>query len=136
MDNNYNNSYQQGQYQQQNPYGQQGQYQQNPYGQQNQYQPTNQYNPYQQPGYQYNQELEEPVSMGDWLGTLLLFSFVPCVGIILMFVWAFGSNTKKSKANFCKAYLIMVLINIGVAILIGVLFGGAIAALLGSVSYY
>lgn len=130
MDNNYNNSYQQGQYQQQNPYGQQGQYQTNPY------QPTNQYNPYQQPNYQYNQQLEEPVSMGDWLGTLLLFGFVPCVGFILMLVWAFSSNTKKSKSNFCKAYLIMMLINIAVGILIAVLFGGAIAALFNNAYYY
>lgn len=92
----------------------------------NPYQQTNQYQPYQQPYTPYQPELEEPISMGDWLGSLALFGFVPCVGLIVCIVWAFSKNTKKSKSNFCKAYLIMMLINLvwslaGVAVVIAMI---------------
>ncbi len=49
--------------------------------------------------------LEEPMSMGDWLVTMLIM-LIPCVNIIMMFVWAFNKNEKKSKSNFFKAELI------------------------------
>ncbi len=50
--------------------------------------------------------LEEPVSMGEWLISLLLL-MIPCANIILMFVWAFSKTEKKSKSNFFKAELII-----------------------------
>ena len=51
-------------------------------------------------------DLEEPVKMSEWLISLLLM-MVPCVNIIMMFVWAFSKTEKKSKSNFFKAQLIM-----------------------------
>ena len=84
----------------------------------------------------YQPELEEAVSVGDWIGTLLLFSFVPCIGFILCLVWAFSKNTKKSKANFCKAYLIIMLISVVLSVVLGVVFGGVIAAAMANVGYY
>ena len=88
-----------------------------------QYEPTTQYQPQPQvPVYQ--PELEEPVSLGDWVGTLLLINFVPCIGLIMCIVWAFSKDTKKSKANFCKAYLIIYLISIVLVVaLYALLFG-------------
>lgn len=85
----YQNSYQQNSYQQSS-------YQQNSY-QQPQYQG---YQPYQ-----YNGDMEEPMSLKEWLITDLLL-MIPCVNFILMFVWAFSSSEKKSKSNFFKAQLI------------------------------
>jgi len=91
-----------------------------------QYVPTGQYQP-QAPMYQ--PELEEPVSVGDWVGTMLLFSLVPCIGLIICIVWAFSKGTKKSKANFCKAYLIIYAISIVlVIVLYALIFGLAFAA--------
>lgn len=52
-------------------------------------------------------DLEEPVKMSEWLISLLLM-MVPCVNIVMMFVWAFSKTEKKSKSNFFKAELIMV----------------------------
>ncbi|MDE5933453.1 MAG: hypothetical protein K2H40_13380 [Lachnospiraceae bacterium] len=52
-------------------------------------------------------DLEEPVKMSEWLISLLLM-MVPCVNIVMMFVWAFSKTEKKSKSNFFKAQLIMV----------------------------
>ena len=50
-------------------------------------------------------DLEEPVSLGEWMITMLLMC-IPCVNIVLMFVWAFGSSAKRSKSNYFKAALI------------------------------
>ena len=62
--------------------------------------------PYQQPVYQQPvQGLEEPMSLGEWMITLLIM-FIPCVNIVMMFVWAFSKNQKQSKSNFFKAQLI------------------------------
>ena len=55
-------------------------------------------------------EKEEPVSVLDWVGTLLL-TMIPCAALIVYIIWAFGSGTKKSKSNYCKAYLIVALIS-------------------------
>lgn len=63
---------------------------------------------------------EEPVTVGEWIITLLLW-MVPCVNIILMFVWAFSKTEKKSKSNFCKAQLIMMGIVLGIYLLIAFL---------------
>lgn len=95
--------------------------------------PQNGYNTGQQP-YQpapYQPELEEPVSLMDYLGSLLLFTFVPCVGLIVCIIWAFSKDTKKSKANFCKAYLIIQLITIALTIIMVI----AIFAMIGSMGY-
>lgn len=92
-------SYQQGsntQQQGQNPY-----YQQNPY-QQPSYQQS-QYQSYQT--YQNSGNMEEPMSVKEWLITDLLL-LIPCVNLILVFVWAFSSSEKKSKSNYFKANLI------------------------------
>jgi len=52
-----------------------------------------------------------PVSVGNWMLTMLLMS-IPLINIILLFVWAFGSDTEVSKANWAKAALIWLLIGI------------------------
>lgn len=99
-----------------------------------QYQQYQQYPQYQQPVQPaYQPELEEPVSMADWIGSLLLFNFVPCVGLIICIIWAFSKDTKKSKANFCKAYLIIYLIGL----VIGIIVAAVIVSLTaGAFDYY
>lgn len=71
--------------------------------------------------------LEEPVSVGEWLVSMLVM-MVPCLNIILMFVWAFSQTEKKSKANFFKAQLII--IGIVVALYLVVLILVAIGAVM------
>lgn len=48
---------------------------------------------------------EEPMKISEWIVTLLVLS-IPCVGIVMLFVWGFSSTENRSKANFCKAALI------------------------------
>ena len=116
----------------------QGQFQQQPYQPQQSYQPPQQ--PYQQ--YQPQQayqagdgELEEPVTFADWMVTMLI-TFIPVVNIIMMFVWAFGSTTKKSKANYFKATLVWTLIAFVLAIVMGGVFGAVLGSLMQSGAYY
>jgi heme/copper-type cytochrome/quinol oxidase subunit 2 len=120
-------SYGQQQYQQQSygqqSYGQQtyGQqpYGQQAYGQQPNYQQPSRQQPYQQP-YVQGDDLEEPVSIGEWMLSMLLM-FIPCVNIIMMFVWAFGSRAKKSKSNYFKAALIWTVIIIAISVVYAIL---------------
>ncbi|MDE6748997.1 MAG: hypothetical protein K2K21_08055 [Lachnospiraceae bacterium] len=125
-----------------NQNGNQGGYYQNTYTQgdnnQNTYMNANS-NPNANPSYQYNPynngyqstyqpmqgDLEEPVSLGEWMITLLLM-VIPCVGIIMPFVWAFSSGTKKSKSNYFKAVLIFAAIYLVLFIISMAAFGGAI----------
>lgn len=118
MDN--NNMFEQGQ-EQQPQFQQQTQYQQQPYQQQA---------PYQAP----MGDLEEPVSFGEWMITMLIM-MIPCVNIVMMFVWAFG-NGKKSKSNYFKASLVWALISIVLMILFMVIGGATFAGIMNQVSYY
>ncbi len=49
---------------------------------------------------------EEPMSVKDWIITLLIM-MIPIVNIVMLFVWAFSGKEKKSKSNYFKASLIM-----------------------------
>tara|TARA_B110000046_G_C12891551_1_gene354602 strand:- start:450 stop:668 length:219 start_codon:yes stop_codon:yes gene_type:complete len=65
------------------------------------------------------------MSVGDWVITMIIAS-IPLIGIIMLFVWAFGSDTNLSKKNWAKAILIFFGIIIVIYILILVLFLGSL----------
>ena len=99
---------------------------------------------YQQPSvqdqlqYQYQQpesNLEETMTLGEWLITMLIM-LIPCVNIIMAFVWAFSSKEKKSKSNYFKAWLIFMAIVIVLYIILLVVFGAAMAASFSAISTY
>ena len=50
-----------------------------------------------------------PMSLGDWLITLLIQA-IPLVGFIMLFVWAFGGDTHPSKKTWAQASLIWMVI--------------------------
>ncbi len=64
------------------------------------------------------------VSVGNWIVTYILLC-IPIVNIVLLFVWAFGSNTPESKANWAKAMLLLMLIGIAFYVVLFVVLGGA-----------
>jgi len=76
---------------------------------------------------QTHQYTETPVSVGEWMITMLLM-IIPIVNIVMLFVWGFGGNAPVSKANWAKATLIWALIGIVLAIVILGLFAGAFLA--------
>lgn len=134
--NNYNYNQQNNGYQ----YGQNGQnsgynYNQNQnYSQYQNYNQNNNYN-YQDnysynTGNQHNQMYEPgqdttPMTMGDWLLTLLA-TMIPCVGIILYFVWAFSKTTNVNRRNFCRAQLVIMGVMLVIYIIFFALFGSVL----------
>ena len=121
----------------QNQSGDQGQFQQQPQQPYQPYQPQQPYQqqPYQQQSYQGNTDLEEPVTFADWMISTLIMC-IPCVGIIMIFVWAFGSNTKKSNSNYFKAMLVWTAIGLVLAIVMGGAFAAILVSLADTGAYY
>jgi hypothetical protein len=69
------------------------------------------------------------LSTKDWVITLLI-SFIPIVGFVMLFVWAFGSGENPNKANWAKATLIWYAIGM---VLVFLLWGTIAAIFLGGV---
>lgn len=79
-----------------------------------------------------NQQQQAPVmSTKDWVITLLI-RLIPLVGLIMLFVWAFGSGENPNKSNWAKAMLIVMVIGFIFFVIIIALFWGAIAAMIMS----
>ncbi|HFC8837700.1 hypothetical protein HMPREF3047_05180 [Neisseria sp. HMSC075C10] len=67
------------------------------------------------------------VSIKEWLITNLIM-MIPLVNIVMMLVWAFGSNTNPNKANYFKATLILFAIVMVIYLVLAVVFFGSVAA--------
>jgi len=70
------------------------------------------------------QQINQTVSVGEYIG-IWAWCLIPFVGgliyLIMLFVKAFGGNTKPSMANFCKSQLILMLIGFGLSIILTIL---------------
>jgi hypothetical protein len=78
---------------------------------------------YQQPAY-YAPDINEPMSIGSYIGTFLLMS-IPVAGFILLLIWAFSSSVNRNKKNLARAILIFWLIGI----VLSVIFSGTLIAM-------
>lgn len=76
------------------------------------------------------QQKDETVKISEYLLILLLCTFIPCAGIILLFVFAFGKDEKPSKKNFCRAYLITMGISLVLGIIVAIGYIAILAAML------
>ena len=75
--------------------------------------------------------LEEPMSLGNWVITLLI-TYIPVVGFIMTIVWALtASNT--SKKNYARATLLFMIIGF---VLVMLMSGCAAALVSENVMYY
>lgn len=66
-----------------------------------------------------------PVSLGDWILTLIVLA-IPIVGIVMLFVWGFSSGTNPSKQNYCRAALILAAVFLVLWVLFAATFGAAL----------
>ena len=86
--------------------------------------------PYSQNQGNYYQNQHDPnkdvMGMGEWLITLIVLA-IPCVNIIMYFVWAFG-NGNENRKNFCRAGLIMMAVGIVLTILLYSIIGISIVS--------
>lgn len=106
------------------------------YGGQQQYRQPNpnygyQQNYYHQPNNPNGGMDTSPMTMGDWVLTLLAL-MIPCAGIVLYFVWAFGSRGNINRRNFCRAQLailgVVLVLYFLLVLVLGISFAGAMSA--------
>ena len=77
-----------------------------------------------------------PMTLKDWVLTILAY-FIPCCGgIILYCVWAFGKSGNINRRNFCRAALIFVAIGIVISGIYFAIFGGIMMAMIEDMGYY
>lgn len=69
----------------------------------------------------------KPMTIGEWMVTILI-SALPLIGIIMLFVWAFGDGAHPSKKSWAAATLIW----IAIVIVLSILFATVIVSMLGS----
>ena len=67
------------------------------------------------------------VSVKEWLITNLIM-MIPMVNLVMIFVWAFSSNTNPNKANYFKAALILFAIVMVIYLVLAVVLFGSVAA--------
>lgn len=104
-------------------------------GQQQQYQGNYYYNAGPNPNQPYQQAYEPgmdqtPLNMGEWILTILVM-MIPCVGLIIYLVWAFGKNGNVNRRNYCRAYLIIYAIVVVISIVFFTVFGAAFVSTFG-----
>lgn len=67
-------------------------------------------------------ERYERMSVGSWVGTVILTTWFGLISLILLFVWGFGSGTPQPKKNYCRAMLIFNLIAFILALIAVIVF--------------
>lgn len=73
----------------------------------------------------------KPLTIGDWLITLIIIS-IPLVGLVFLLYWALSSSSNVNRKNFCIAYIVIGLIFI--ALFVALMFMGVLAGLMGDYS--
>lgn len=68
-----------------------------------------------------------PISMWGYFGYELLFS-IPCIGFVLLLVFAFGGTQNKNVRNFARSYFCYYIIIMIVLLVIFILLGGSLGA--------
>ncbi len=77
----------------------------------------------------------KPMSVTDWVITFII-SYIPLVGIVMLFVWAFGDGTHPSKKTWAQALLIFALIMFVLGIIFFIIFWTVIASMFAGFSTY
>lgn len=78
--------------------------------------------------------LEAPMTIGQWVGTLLLCC-IPCVNIILLIVWACSAEN-KSKKNWALAQIIISVVVIVIYVILIVALGASLQGAMEDIISY
>ena len=73
------------------------------------------------PAYSLNNNVvyaEASMTVKQWVGTILLSSYLGIISIALLFFWGFSEGAPAEKKTFARAYLIVTAILVGVVFLI------------------
>lgn len=80
---------------------------------------------------QQNNFLQKPLTVGDWILTLIVLS-IPLIGLVFLLYWALSSTSNVNRKNYCIAVLILAVI-IG-ALFLGLFFMGVFASMMSGIS--
>lgn len=70
------------------------------------------------------------LTLGQWVGTILLCTMLGLISIILCIVWAVGNDVPIAKKRYCQAMLIVYAISFAIGILFSIIFGAIIGSIL------
>lgn len=76
-----------------------------------------------------------PLPVMSFLGWMLLYSCVPIVGLIFMFINAFGSDKNENLKNFTRAYLIIVAIAVAIEVIAWMIIAATGAAIMSGLDF-
>lgn len=62
------------------------------------------------------------MTVGSWLLTFLIQA-IPLVGLVMLFVWGFGSGSRPARRTYARAILLLFAIAIAVYVLFFVVIG-------------
>lgn len=63
-----------------------------------------------------NESENRPMTVGNWIITLIILA-IPLVNIIMLIIWAASGSTNSSKKSYAQANLIILAILFGLGIL-------------------
>ena len=69
----------------------------------------------------------KPMTIGEWIITFII-TYIPIVGIVMLFVWAFSDGNHPSKKTWAQATLIL----FAVAIVLGIIFATVIMTMISN----
>jgi hypothetical protein len=71
----------------------------------------------------------------QWVITLIVM-MIPCVNIIMCFVWGFSSGGNLNRKNFCKAQLVVIAISILLIFVFYAILGAAFFSVFNDIYNY
>ena len=80
---------------------------------------------------QQNNFLQKPLTVGDWILTLIVLS-IPVIGLVFLLYWALSSTSNVNRKNYCIAVLILAVILS--ALFLGLFFMGVFASMMSGIS--
>ena len=75
-----------------------------------------------------------PISMWGYFGYQLLFA-IPCVGFIMLLVFAFGGTRNLNLRNFARSYFCVTIVMVILVVVLMLLFGGILGLGIASMNY-
>ncbi|MBR1866614.1 MAG: hypothetical protein IJ801_08920 [Lachnospiraceae bacterium] len=75
--------------------------------------------------------MDNEMTLGQWVVTLLL-TCIPCVNIIMLFIWAFGNGEYIAKKRWAQAQLIIAGVALVLYFIFILIFGASLAGVLQS----
>lgn len=82
----------------------------------------NDYQNYREPQFQGEPQFDKKMGLKDWIITLLVTG-IPCVGTIMLLIWAFSPGDNITRSNYAKAMLLVTVVTMFIGIILAMITG-------------